>query len=296
MLPYAFIVLIYIKVTMNPKDNLQRFMFEHASIRGEIIHLKEVLNVIMEQRPYPPTVQSLLGEAIVSCILLAGSIKFEGELSLQFNGNEYLPLIIVQCDNQLHVRACATFKKGTETEYKNAFLNGQMSLTINQYKQVNSYQSIVPISSTSMAENLMLYFAQSEQIPSKVWLAVNKEMAAGMILQLMPGQNSQQREQFWEYAVQIGQTITEQELLTLDNETILHRLYHETEIRLYEERPIWFKCRCNQDKMKQILKLLGKEEVQHILQEKGKVEVCCEFCNQKYQFDSIDISMMFDHS
>lgn len=278
---------------MKKQDTLQRFMFEHASIRGEIVHLHEAYQTIMQQRAYPPTVKKLLGEALVSCILLAGSIKFEGDINLQFQGDERLPFIIVQCDNQLNIRACAKYHNGTDSDYENAFLNGQMSLTIQQYKHTNTYQSIVPIRSTSMADNLMHYFAQSEQLPSKVWLAISEESAAGMILQLMPDQNTEQREQFWEYAVQIGQTITEEEMLTLDNETILHRLYHETVLRLYDARSVRFKCRCNQDKMKHVLTILGEQDVQELLKEKGHVEVCCEFCNQHYQFDSIDIAMLF---
>lgn len=274
-------------------DTLQGFMFEHASIRGEIIHLHEVFNTLLQQRPYPSSVKTLLAEAIMSCALLAGSIKFEGELSLQFNGDDRLPLMVVQCDNQLHIRACAKYKDELNIDYTQAFLHGQMTLTITHYKQPNNYQSIVPIHSSSMAENLMHYFAQSEQIPSKVWLAVGDEMAAGMLLQLMPGQDTTQREQFWEYAVQIGQTISEPELLTLDNETILHRLYHETTLRLYDARPIRFKCRCNQEKMKQVLTILGETEVTSLLTEQGHVEVCCEFCNQRYVFDPIDITMMF---
>lgn len=278
---------------MKETDTLQRFMFEHASIRGEIIHVHDTYQTIIQQRPYPAGVKNLLGEALVSCILLAGSIKFEGELNLQFQGDERLPLIVAQCDNQLNVRACAKFKGDSDVDYNQAFLNGQMSLTINQYKQTSAYQSVVPIRSTSMAENLMHYFAQSEQVPSKVWLAINDEGAAGMLLQLMPDQNTTQREQFWEYAVQIGQTITEQELLTLDNPTILHRLYHETVLRLYDARPIRFKCRCNQDKMKQVLNILGEVEIKQLLEERGDVEICCDFCNQRYVFDPIDIAMLF---
>lgn len=279
---------------MKDKDSLQHFMFEHASIRGEMVHLHKVYNTIMQQRSYPPGVRTLLGEALVSCILLTASIKFEGEVNLQFHGSEILPLIVVQCDNQMNVRACANYKEdATLEEYNQAFLQGQMSLTINQYNNTNSYQSIVPILSTSMSENIMHYCAQSEQIPTKVWLAISDESAAGMLLQLMPGQNTLQREQFWEYAVVIGQTISSDELLTLDNETILHRLYHETVIRLYDARPIHFRCRCNQDKMKQVLKVLGSEEVQKIIEEHGHVGVSCDFCNRHFSFDPIDITMLF---
>lgn len=279
---------------MKETDSLQRFMFEHASIRGEIAHLKDSYQTIMNQRPYPDMVRNLLGEALISCLLLAGSIKFEGDLSLQFQGDKRLPLILVQCDHQLHLRAFAAYQEDLEIiDYAEAFLKGQMVLTINQYKQTQAYQSVVPIKATSMSENLTHYFAQSEQVASQVWLAVGDDMAAGMLLQLMPGQDTMQREQFWEYAVHIGQTVSEKELLTLDNHTLLHRLYHETELRLFESRSVCFQCRCSEAKMKEVLTILGEEEAKQLLQERGKIEVSCDFCNKHYSYDAIDIAMLF---
>ena len=279
---------------MKETDTLQRFMFEHASIRGEIAHLDETYKTIMNQRPYPPQVKKLLGEALISCLLLAGSIKFEGDMSLQFQGDERLPMLLVQCDHQLHIRAFAKYQEDADDiDYDSAFSQGKMVLTINQYNQTQAYQSIVPIRSTSMSENLTHYFAQSEQLATQVWLAVSDHTAAGMLLQLMPDQNTLEREQFWEYAVHLGQTISEHELLTLDNATILHRLYHETEIRLYTARSVAFKCRCNPEKMKQVLTILGEKDVQQLVKEKGDVEVRCDFCNKQYVFDPIDITMLF---
>ena len=286
---------------MTEMDTLQRFMFEHASIRGEIIRLGETYTTILNQHPYPPQVKHLLGEALMSCVLLAGSLQFEGEISLQFHGDKRLPLLLVQCDNALHVRAFAKYQENNPDnnqaiDYTSAFLEGKMALVINQYNQTQTYQSVVPLRSISMAENLMHYFAQSEQITTRVWLAADGTHAAGMLLQLMPSQDGQdalQREQFWEYAVLLGETIKDDELLTLDNQTILHRLYHETELRLYPARSVSFRCRCNIDKMKQVLTVLGQEDVQHLLKEKGEVSVNCDFCNKNYIFDSIDITMLF---
>lgn len=279
---------------MKETDSLQRFIFEKANIRGEIAHVKETYQMIMSQRPYPPMVRNLLGEALISCLLLVGSIKFEGELSLQFQGDKRLPLVLVQCDHQLNMRAFAGYQEGLEViDYAEAFLKGQMVLTINQYKQTQSYQSIVPIQSTSMSENLTHYFAQSEQVATQVWLAVDEDRAAGMLLQLMPGEDTQQREQFWEYAVVLGQTVNEKELLTLDNQTLLHRLYHETELRLFDSRAINFRCRCSEEKMKEVLRILGAEDAKRLLQEREKIEINCDFCNKHYSYDAIDIAMLF---
>lgn len=279
---------------MKETDSLQRFLFENASIRGEIAHLKTTYQTIIHQFPYPPKVRSLLGQALIACVMLTGSIKFEGEVSLQFRGDKRLPLLLVQCDHALNVRATAKYAQlEKETDYEEAFLHGHMVLTINQYNQTQAYQSIVPIRSVSMSENLTHYFAQSEQIPTRVWLVVKEDQAAGMLLQLMPDQASLQREQFWEYALHIGETVTEDELLNLNNETLLYRLYHETVLRLYPSRPIHFQCRCNMQKMKEVLKTLGEEDLRTLLEEKGEVAITCDFCNQHYTFDPIDITLLF---
>lgn len=282
---------------MKEPDTLQRFIFENANIRGEIVHIQNTYQTIMNQRQYPPMVKNLLGEAIVSCLLLASSIKFEGSLNLQFQGDVRLPLLLVQCDHHLNIRAFAKYAENLETvDYANAFLHGQMAITISQFNQPQVYESRIPIQSTSMSENLMDYFAQSEQIPTKVWLAVNENMAAGMLLQLMPGQDTLQKELFWEYAVQLGSTISEDELLHLDNYTLLYRLYNEEDIRVFDNRSTRFQCRCSLDKMKQVIKILGKEESEQLIKEQGRVDINCDFCNQKYTFDAIDVAMIFHNS
>ncbi|MFY7698299.1 MAG: Hsp33 family molecular chaperone HslO [Legionella sp.] len=279
---------------MNSLDTLQPFIFEHANIRGGIVRLDQTFKTIISQHPYPPMIKQFLGEAITSSLLVAGSIKFEGEISLQFHGDKRLPLLIVQCNHQLQVRAFAKFQENAaDLDYQKSFLAGEMLLTINQYKQTQAYQSIVPIRSFSMSENLMSYFEQSEQIKSHVWLAVNDDKAAGMLLQLMPEEDHTQHEQLWEYAIHIGQTLDKKELLTLDNHTLLHRLYHETELRLYNARNIEFSCRCNVEKMKQVLTILGQDDLEKLFDERGKIEINCDFCNHNYIFDAIEIGSFF---
>ena len=278
---------------MTQQDSLQRFIFEHANIRGEIVHLDETYQTIIHQHAYPEAIKQLLGEALAACALLTASIKFEGEISLQFQGDKRLPLLIVQCNHQLQIRGFAQYQNEPDIDYKKAFLDGKMVITIHQDNTTQSYQSVLPLNSTNMSENIMHYFAQSEQLSTRVWLAVNQSKATGMLMQLMPGQDTEQREQFWEYAIQLGQTLSKNELLSLDNETILHRLYHETELRLFTARPVQFRCRCTADKMKQVLSILGEQDAQQLLSEKGMISVHCEFCNRQYQFDAIDVSMFF---
>ena len=181
---------------MDP-DSLQRFLFEHANVRGEMVRLEKTYQTILNQHAYPPLVKHLLGEALMSAALLAGSIKFEGSLSLQFHGDQRLTLLLVQCDHQLHLRALVKYdESSSDIDYNSAFLTGNITLVIEQYNQTQAYQSIVPIHSISMADNLSHYFAQSEQIPSRLWLATNEKQAAGMLLQLMPDTNVLEQEEF----------------------------------------------------------------------------------------------------
>ena len=275
-------------------NSLQRFLFEHAAIRGEMVHLDSVYQTITQQRAYPLKIKQILGEAMMSCALLVGGIKFEGEVSVQFQGDKRFPLMLIQCDHLLQMRGFANFSENlSDEEYTEAFMQGNLVINLTPHQQTQTYQSVVPLISTAMSDNLMHYFAQSEQLPSKVWFAINEQSAAGILLQLMPGQSSMQREHFWEYAVQIGATITAEELLTLDNATLLHRLYHETELRLYPERLIQFKCRCSHEKMQQVIGLLGEKEAQDLVQEKGQVDIRCEFCSLNYTFDAIDVALLF---
>lgn len=279
---------------MESSDNLQRFIFENEEIRGEIARLEETYQTIINQRDYPPVIQKVLGEGLIACLLLVGSIKFEGELSLQFKGNDALPMMIIQCDHLLNLRAFAKFKPDlVEKDYSDAFIGGHMAFMINQPHQKDVYQSIIPITSTSMSQNLMDFFAQSDQIATQIHIAIDQNRVAGFLLQLLPGQDTAQREDFWAYATKIGQTITDAELLQLDNEEILYRLYHETDIRLLLLKEAQFKCRCHHEKMKNLLKVLGEKEVQELIDEAGQIDITCDFCNQHYIFDSIDVALLF---
>lgn len=284
-------------VIMLNSDSSQRFIFEKENVRGEIIHLDNTFKTIIAQRDYPKDLQKLLGEALLACVLITGGLKFKGEVSLQFHGDERLPLLLVQCNDELCVRAVAKFKQpdspSEAINYQQAFNTGKLVLNLNQYNSTKTYQSIVPVKSSNLAESIMYYFGQSEQISTQIHLAVNDDCAAGILLQLMPGQSSQNRENFWEYAVKIAETITDKELLTLDNQEVLYRLYHEEDLSLFEPRQVRFHCGCDIKKIQQILLMFGEQEARKILSEKGEVAVNCDFCNKLYTFDEIDITLLF---
>lgn len=279
---------------MRQADTLQRFMFENADIRGEIAHCQQSFQTIMQQHHYPPQIQQLLGEVLLAALLLTSTIKFKGQLTLQFYGKGPIEMLVAKCDDQFHIRALAQFDPGAlDQSLMDAFNAGKLVVTIQPDDKPKPYQSIIPIAGKSIAQCLEDYFAQSEQIPTRIWFAVNDDAAAGMLIQLLPGEQNTTRENFWSYATKIGETITDKELLALDNQTILHRLYHEEDIRIFEPSPVSFRCSCSIDAMKQAILLLGKAEAEQVLSEKQVLEVVCEYCNHSYTFDKVDVAEIF---
>jgi molecular chaperone Hsp33 len=282
---------------MKESDTIQRFIFEHADIRGGIVHLNQTYQTIINQFDYPKAIQNLIGCACIAAVLLSDSIKFKGQLSLQFKGNEDIPLLIIKCDNTFNIRALAKFNPdASDKAFQKAFKEGVLAITIEQDNQVNAYQSIVPIIGDSLSDSLEHFFAQSEQISTKVFLSTSNSQACGMLLQLMPGEDGEKREEFWQYAIKIGETISQEELETLDNQTVLFRLYHETQLRLFDAKHIQFKCTCNKDKMLQIIYTLGQKDAKQLLKEQGAIRINCDFCHTHYEFDAIDIALIFKNT
>lgn len=275
------------------EDSLQRFVFEHTPIRGEIVHLHTSYLTIMQQHAYPPVIRKLLAETLLATVLLSATIKFKGELTIQFSGDEPIQMMVAKCDDKLHIRGLARFAETlSDDDYRTAFARGKLVVTVQQ-EGAKAYQSIIAIDQQSIAQSIELYFAKSEQIPTKILLAHTAEGAAGLLLQLMPEQSTESREHFWEYVTTIGETIKNEELLTLDNVALLHRCYHPDDIRLFAPEPIFFRCRCTPERIENALRLAGKEEAEEILRHQPIVEVTCEFCNRHYEYDKVDIARIF---
>lgn len=279
---------------MKDSDTLQRFVFEHADIRGEIVHLSASYQAIMKQHLYPPIIQELLGEALLAVTLLTASIKFKGQLTLQFYGEEPITLLVAKSDHEFHIRGLAQFdEEALSSELDRAFREGKLIVTIEPDDKVAPYQSIIPLNGQSITNALEFYFAQSEQIPTRLWLATGQGVAAGMLLQLLPGKPSEERERFWEHAVKIGETITNVELQQLNNETILHRLYHEEDLRLFDPTPVIFRCQCTLDRMQQAVRLLGEVDAMDMVRHNKEILVTCEYCNREFSFDAVDVASIF---
>jgi molecular chaperone Hsp33 len=281
--------------TANPDrahDSLQRFVFEHSPIRGEIVRLDATWRAVLDRRDYPLPVRSLLGELMAAASLLAASIKFEGRLTMQAKGGGPVKLLVVECTSRQTLRGLAQWDGPVPVGGVPQLLGGgQLVITIEPDKG-ERYQGIVAVDGDSVAEVLEHYFARSEQLSTRLWLAADEAQAAGMLLQRLP-QDERHDPDTWERAVHLGSTITRDELLTLPVRDILHRLYHEEDIRLFSGHPVSFRCSCSRARVETVLRMLGREEVRSILAERGNVEVDCEFCGSHYELDPVDAEQLF---
>ena len=277
-------------------------MFEHYPIRGHLVHLDASWRALIEHRDYPQAVRTLLGESVVASLLLAATIKFDGVLSLQLQGTGPVPMLVAQCTSGLGVRGLARYRE--EADFSAAaggvadlMGEGNLSVTLESDEGSQRYQGIVPISGARLAESLQLYFQNSEQLPTCLWLHADEHGAAGMLLQRLPGTADADPaviDDAWRRVQLIGATLTFDELRTLADTQILHRLFNEDDIRLFEPVPVFFRCRCSRERVSGMLQGLGESETRSILTERGEVEVRCDFCNRAYVFDAVDVAQLFN--
>lgn len=276
---------------MPSSDTLQRFIFEEAPIRGEIVRLDATWRAVLERRDYPPVLRDLLGEMMAAAALLSATLKFDGAMIMQIQGDGPVSLLVVECTSERTLRALAQWSEGVQPAPLAELLgDGKLVITIDPKHNTERYQGIVSLEGGTIAEVLQHYLTHSEQLDTRLWLAANDQYAAGMLLQRLPHDSD---EDAWPRVAHLGATITHHELLELPAEEIIHRLYHEEDVRLFDGEPVSFRCSCSRERVAGVLRMLGHDEVQGILREQGTVSVNCEFCGKHYTLDPIDAEVIF---
>ena len=274
------------------QDQLQRFSFDKTTIRGEVAHLNATFQEVIRRHRYPQTVAVALGELMAATALLSASLKFPGRLTLQLRLKGNVSLLQAETDEQGRMRAIARYEEGAETD-KLALSDGQMVLTL-EPENGQRYQGITLIDEGNVAKALEEYFLQSEQLPTRFWLHCDGQIAAGFMLQKMPATGGVEDDpDAWDRLGHLASTIKTEELLHLDNEDLLHRLYHEEAARVYPSSPVSFWCNCSKDRIGNALHQLGYDELQSILAEQGSIRINCDFCQQAYTFDAPQVDELF---
>lgn len=279
---------------MSKFDSAQRFLFADANIRGELVHLSDSFVTIMQQRNYPQFVQQFLGEVLVAAVLLASTIKFEGELTIQLATDGPINMLVAKCSNTLDIRGLVNWQQeAAAVDLVAALGQGKLVITVTPKKKTGYYQSIVPLAHRSVAAAIEHYFAQSEQLTTRLWLAVGARGAAGMLLQLLPDADTEEGQAYWQHLVTLANTTTRQELIGLDNFTLLRRLYHEEVLRVFDHRPVRFRCTCTVARMEGAILAMGEQESQLLLSTNKEIAVTCEYCNHSFVFDKVDVAQIF---
>lgn len=277
---------------MSSPDQIQRVLFEDADIRSVITGLQESYQQALERHQYPEQIRNILGQMMAAVSLLSATLKFDGRLMLQAQSENQVRTLMAECNHQQDLRAIARFE-GELPEYssfREMLSGGQLVITIEPNKG-QRYQGVVPLEGEHLHQCLEAYFERSEQLPTQIHLAADATNAAGFLLQVMPAKGDSAAD--WQHFSQLGSTLTDDELLTLENETLLYRLFHEENCRLYEPDPIQFNCDCSRKRTIDALRYMTQDELEEIVREEGLIEVSCQFCNELYQFDQTDITMMF---
>lgn len=296
---------------MQHADSLRRFVFERYPFRGQVVHLGPAWQAMMEHHDYPPQVRDTLGEAVAAAALLASTLKFEGLLTFQLRGEGPMHLMSVECTNGLAMRAVARFRDVPESRDLRVLAGeGTLTVTVEGDQAAHRYQGIVPLAGDSIAACLGEYFESSEQLPTRLWLRAGADGVSGLLLQRLPLQGrpaglpesgagmlpADEVEDAWRRVQLVADTVTPAELGGLDDRDLLRRLFAEDDVRMFEGTPVYFRCRCSRERVENMLRSLGRAEVESVLEEFGLVEVRCEFCGRAYRLDAVDCAALFGAS
>lgn len=277
---------------MSEHDTLRRFIFEELPVQGRHVHLDATWRAALERQHYPLPVRALLGETMAAAALLSATLKFEGNITLQIQGAGPVHLLVVQCTSGLKLRGLARWNgEVAAAGFRDLVGDGRLVMTIEQSGKVERYQSIVPLEGGSLSACLENYFERSEQLATRLWLTAGDGSAAGMLLQVMPDRKADA--DAWQHVTVLTDTLKQSELSGLSAQELLHRLYNEDDVRLFDGAPVAFRCQCSRERIEDTLRGLGHAEVQSIVEERGRVDVDCEFCGKRYSFDVVDVESLF---
>ncbi|WP_114193023.1 Hsp33 family molecular chaperone HslO [Edaphovirga cremea] len=274
-------------------DQLHRYLFENYAVRGELVSLSETYQQVIANYDYPPAVQTLLGEMLIATSLLTATLKFDGDITVQLQGDGPLKLAVINGNNRQEMRGVARLQGeiADGSTLHQMVGNGYLVITISP-TEGERYQGVVGLEGENVAECLENYFRQSEQLPTRLFIRTGnvegKLAAGGMLLQVLPAQNATTDE--FDHLAQLTMTIKGEELFTLPANEVLYRLYHQEEVTLYDPQNVIFRCTCSRERCADALLTLPPEEMQQMLEEDGSIDMHCDYCGNDYVFDAMDIA------
>lgn len=274
----------------------RRFTLENLEVRGQLVRLTSVWGAMHAGRGYSPAVQGFLGELACVAVLVGSGLKQVGRVTLQIQrpGQTGAPLAMADCTETLAVRGIAR-KQVSAASFAEWADGGTLAMTLTHNdpgKPPAMYQSVVPLSGLSIAECFEHYFDQSEQLPTHLWISSNDKGAGALLLQKLPGAD-QKDPDGWARVEHLAASVTGAELTSASADELLHRLFHEEDVRLFRAKPVTYACRRDVAKVEAMLKSLGREEVEATLAEQGEIVVTDDICNEQYRFGADDVKRLF---
>ncbi len=271
-------------------DVLNRYLFDDLHVRGELVQLQQTYKDIVSLHDYSPAVSQLLGELVAATCLLTATLKFEGEIAVQLQGDGPIGYLAVNGNHNQEMRGIVRLSQETdETSLQGLIGKGTMVITIRP-SQGEPYQGVVALERETLADCLAHYFEVSEQIPTKIWLFSDneKQQAAGSLVQLLPdGGDKEKQGHDFEHLCQLTNTIKRDEIFSLDAETLLYRLYHQEKVQLFEPQNVSYQCSCSEEKCLTAIAQINPSELKSIIKEQGNVSMTCDYCMTTYAFDEL---------
>ncbi|EHK66254.1 Hsp33 family molecular chaperone HslO [Achromobacter arsenitoxydans] len=292
-------------------DQLKKYLTEDRSVRVQAVRLEDTWKAVQANHDYPPAITNLLGELVAASTLLAANIKFDGSLVLQIQGDGPIALLVVECRSDLSLRATVKMREGhdvptdgTMQSLLNPGGNGRFIVVLDPQRKLpgqQAYQGIVPLEGDTVAQALQHYMKASEQLDTRLWLAADAGHTAGMLIQRLPHHggadaqilSEQAATETWDRITALAGTLKRDEILETDIDTLIHRLFWEETLVAFDPLPVSWHCPCTRERVANMLRSLGEEEVNSILAERGQVDVGCDFCGKPYKFDAVDCAALF---
>ena len=275
---------------------LNRYLFADLSVRGELVQLDETYQQMITGKDYPAPVQRLIGELAVATSLLTATLKFEGSITLQLQGDGPVSLVVINGNNEHKIRGVARWEGDIESDATVHDMMGKGHLVITiEPKQGERYQGVVGLEGDTLAQIIESYFERSEQLKTRLWIRTGEyegqPHAAGMLLQVVPDGTGTPED--FEHLEQLTNTIKNDELFSLEANEVLYRLYNQEKVQLFEDKPVTFYCGCSRERSAAAIITIDRSEIESILAEEGQVALHCDYCGTSYAFDAKEVTELF---
>ena len=286
---------------MQNHDQIQRFLIQGTAIRGQLISLDASYQEVLKRVEVVGRAATILGESLAAICLLASTVKIDGKITLQIRGDGDLNMLVAQATSDRTMRGLIRghIDSNDKRDLKDIFNSDHIVLSI-ETGNAKPHQGIVPLDGPNIATALKSYFAQSEQLPTQLWLVSDESSVSGLLLQKMPETQHVKKineshcdNDDWVRVQLLADTIKDEELLKLSSFELLHRLFNQDDVQLFDAEPVRFDCSCSKKRTAEMIASLGKTEIDDLLTTRDDVEITCEFCNQTYLFDRVDVAEIF---